>query len=624
MKKQPTRKPVKKGPAVSSRKRSLPWFSIAIVAFCVLLYGNTLRNGFVLDDKGIITANRFTEKGFAGIPDLLTSSYWEGVGINVRSYRPLAPVSFAAEVGIWGENPAVSHFVNLLLYILTGLILLSFLKRLFTIAGTGIPGVVPFLVTALFLAHPVHTEVVANIKSRDTMLEFLFLILSAHFLLRYISTRSRRDLFISVAAWFPALLSKESALTYLAMVPVLLVLFDRESLVAKARTTLWYFIPAALFLLLYFRYSGQKDFAGLHLLDNSLIVDAPAAEIWATKFLILGKYLWLLLFPGTLVYDYSYNTVPLTAFSNPYVWFSLVIYLFMAVVLLTMVFRALAGKPVNPGQKIVTFSLAWFFMGFFASSNLVMLIGSTMGERFMYTSSLAFVLLVVYRLYGYALAAGKQERFEGTPALAVFVFCALVAAGYTWKTIDRNKAWKDDFTLFSTDLPNLPGNAKAHDFLANLYRQQGDSATDPALKKEHYLKAIELKEKAISIYPKVPEIQQQLAFLYGNTGQFDKSVKAYRVAIGLNPGEVTNYVQIGKALGMTGLLAEALSYLKQGEKLDPGNVELLNALGITYAQTGNVEKAVDCFEKVLVKDPSNRQAAGYLAYARQQLAGKKK
>jgi protein O-mannosyl-transferase len=597
-------------------KRIWLWFSLIIAVLSIILYINTLGNSYALDDKGIITENKFTSRGFSGIPDLLTTSYWEGVGINVRSYRPLAPVTFAIEVGIWGKNPMISHFFNLVIYFLTGVILLFFLKRFFEKIDPASTPVIPFITTILFLAHPIHTEVVANIKSRDAMFELLFLLISVENLFRYMETHKIRDLTVSVASFFPAMLSKESAISYIVLVPVILILFDDCSIRTKMQTSLVYVIPVVFFLILYLVFSDFSGFIPLNILNNSLVSPAPAAEILATKFLITGKYLALLAYPHPLVYDYSYNQIPLTGFSNPAVWFSIVIYFSAVIFLISILWRRLSGKTVTPGNLVVSFSVAWFIMGFFASSNLLMLIGSTMGERFMYSPSLGFSLLLVYGFYRLALWL-KQHTKTGNALVAwMFLPGLILFTGYILKTIDRNKAWKNDFILCSTDIRYLGENAKANDFLANIYRKKGDEATDQAVKNHNFKKAIELKEKAVFIYPERTETQQQLGFLYGKTGQFEKAIETYKFAIRLNPREISNYVQIGKAYGMVHMVREGLVYLEKGEKIDPGNAELLVNLGIAYAQTGEMEKAVAYFEKALARDPSNKKIADYLTFAK--------
>ncbi|NQV03284.1 MAG: glycosyltransferase family 39 protein, partial [Bacteroidia bacterium] len=328
---------------------------LVIVITSFLLYYNTIQNNYALDDKAIITENRFTEKGFTGIGNHLTTSYWEGIDKKLQSYRPLAPVLFALEVGFWGFNPHASHFVNILLYAITGLILFQVLRKLFQHYSDDTGYLLPLVGTMLFLAHPLHTEVVANLKSRDTMLEFLFLLLSVNFLFSYITSRKMKELFWSVFFFFPALLSKESSISYLLMVPVILILYDHNTIRKKITITLPYLIPVVLFVILFFQVTGGDESARLMLLDNMLIADEPSSGILATKFLILGKYLGLLFYPHPLVFDYSYNHIPMTDFSNPVAIFSILIYLFMVTVLVILLGKNLFSQKTRPLFTLIAF-----------------------------------------------------------------------------------------------------------------------------------------------------------------------------------------------------------------------------------------------------------------------------
>jgi len=349
-----------------------------------------------------------------------------------------------------------------------------------------------------------------------------------------------------------------------------------------------------------------------------LIAAPTPAGLLATKLLILGKYLVLLVFPHPLVYDYSYNQIPFTTFSDPTVWITLAVYLAAAGYLVRVLYRRISGQKTASGETLAAFSVAWFFMGFAASSNLFMLIGSTMGERFMYAPSLGFILTVVWLGYRLALLTGKERRFRGHPSLMLYLFCGLLFSAFLLKTIARNRAWKDDFTLYSTDIVHLQNNVKANDFLANAYRERGDKADETGVKQEYYRQAIALKGRAEAIYPKVPEIQRQLGELYGNTGQFGKAIGAYGEAVALNPSDAVSHLQIGKAYGMMKQPAEGLTWMEKAEQLDPSNPDVLVALGVTHAQLGHLDRAIGYFERTLARDPSNPVAAKYLDMAKKQ------
>ncbi len=604
----------------SSSKKNLPeWYDVVIIfLISFILYGNTLTHQYALDDYAIIVNNHFTAKGFGGIADHLTSSYWEGIGKNVRSYRPLSPVTFALETGIAGMNPHVGHLVNILLTFLTGIALFRLLRRLFRLSGMTVTDIVPLMGTLLFLAHPLHTEVVANLKSRDTILELLFLILAANLLMSDIESASPRKRWVSALCFFFALLSKESAISFLVMAGVVLLLFDRRPLMKKLLTWMVFLVPVAIFLLLFFRYSDFQAFTSLHLLDNMLIADKPASTIQATKFLILFKYLILLLYPHPLLYDYSYQQLPYTGFDDPKVILALVIYATLTIFAIWILWKRIRGMKTGSLQILGAFSIAWFLMGFFASSNLVLTIGSTMAERFMYSPSLGFIIMLVLILnIAFQPKRNNNGSHSGPPA-AFYLVTLLILLVYSAKTIHRNRAWKDNLTLYTNDLPWQENNVKAHDFLANEYTAMADTTKDPQRKTELYLQAIKLKEKALSIYPALPEIVQNLGFLYGNVGDFPKAVAYYRQAIGMNPGDITNYIQLGKALGMTEQRRDAIGVLLEAEKIDPDNAEIQTLLGIMYARENDFTRALPHFDKACRLNPEDAQCRELLEITRQQ------
>jgi len=176
--------------------------------FGLLIYINTLGHGYVLDDSNAITKNLFVQEGISGIPKLFTVDFWYFENVKLGYYRPLSLVTFAIEHAFFGNNAHVSHFDNALLYGVTGFLLCLLLIQIFA----GKHPAFPFLITLVFIAHPIHTEVVANIKSRDEILSFLNMIAMIFFAFRFITTKKTRDIVLSLIFFYLALLSKESLL----------------------------------------------------------------------------------------------------------------------------------------------------------------------------------------------------------------------------------------------------------------------------------------------------------------------------------------------------------------------------------------------------------------------------
>jgi hypothetical protein len=91
---------------------------------------------------------------------------------------------------------------------------------------------------------------VANIKSLDEILSWLFFILSVYWIQQYLLTNRSRWLVIAAVSYFISLLSKESAITFIAIVPLLLYFFYAEKKSSILKITGVMAIPAILFLVI--------------------------------------------------------------------------------------------------------------------------------------------------------------------------------------------------------------------------------------------------------------------------------------------------------------------------------------------------------------------------------------
>ncbi|HWB64464.1 MAG TPA: hypothetical protein VG603_13190, partial [Chitinophagales bacterium] len=213
--------PVTGKPQPKAVKNFAPNPKLALVAAfaCVLLYANTFHNGYVLDDKGIIQDNQYVQQGLKGIGGIFGSDVWHFQNINLGYYRPLSLVTFAVEHQFFGNNPYISHIINVLLFALTGFLVCLLLMHIFRQYS-------PFFslaIALLFVAHPIHTEVVANIKSRDEILSFLNLIAALYFLLKAYSHKvDYKMLAFSALFFYLALLSKETAFAGIFIAPLVI------------------------------------------------------------------------------------------------------------------------------------------------------------------------------------------------------------------------------------------------------------------------------------------------------------------------------------------------------------------------------------------------------------------
>lgn len=596
-------------PASFHPRPPVKWQLFFIAVLSLLMFGNTVMNEYALDDKTVITENSFTKKGFKGIPDILKSTYWFGYhGTQVNIYRPLPLVTHALEYQFFGANPHISHLINVLLFVITGLIIYMTLLQFFYFKNY----LVPFVTTLLFVTHPIHTEVVAGIKGRDDLLSLLFLILTLLFLFRYLRSNRKYYWIISGIFYLLSLFSKESGITFLAIIPLSIHFFTEKKFKPVLALSIPYFLIFGIYILIRNQVieTGEVE----RFFDSYFQYAPNKADRIATGISNIGLYMRLLVFPHPLIYDYSYNTIKLISWDNAKALVSLL------VITGLMIYSLVSIKS----RKAAGYAILFFFISLSVSSNLIITTPAIFAERFIYVSSLGFCLwaaILLPKLFkipgsGYTdwkLIIQRQKFFTG-----VIIFILLC---YSAKTISRNFDWKNDETLFSNDLKLAPDNARMHYNLGRYYaiQYEMDKDSNKAAKA-----AIELKKTLridgqfydaikflipllintrnyqdgifylepftkTSVFMGLPLADQEkiwldLGNLYFNDKQYEKAIEQYQKGIALNNQASNCFFNIGASYYNMSRYKEALQYFLTTAKMNPGfpgvsnNIEKCNEL----------------------------------------------
>jgi tetratricopeptide (TPR) repeat protein len=523
--------------------------------FAFILYGNSISNNFALDDLPQIVNHKYVQQGLSGIVDLFTTNYWSGAGQNLGYYRPLSHISFAIENAIHGNNPHLMHLMNILLYALTGMALFGFLSALIRRR--------PFFVlavTLLFMAHPVHTEVVANIKSRDEILSFLNSILALWLAFGY---SKNKNIFSLAGAWifyFLALMSKETAMTTLAILPFMLYFFTPRQGGYIAGITVSFIAISGLFLLLKFMMIGTLS--GHPPIEINIYPYKELSERIPTAIFIFGMYMWRLVAPVRLLYDYSYNQIPGTSWADPLVWLSVIIMAILVYVAIKNLKR----------KNILSFALVIFGTTMSVGLAFVILRGGIMAERFLYAPVLGFSLAVCYFVFRLLPRDKKSKRiiydFKPGASKAFIAIMVVLILFYSVRTISRNPVWKDNLTLFSTDI-------KYGDKSALLLKHYGSElinlavAEDDKVKKDSLMNlGIEYVQKSLEINPRFSEAYFKLGYASYQMRDYKKSIDYYRKT---NLNNSMNISNMALAYYMDGNYGEALRQLRKALQLDPSN-----------------------------------------------------
>ncbi len=280
--------------APSSSFLQTHFYTLVILLFSAGLYINTLPNNYSLDDELVTQNHKLTSQGIKAIPTIFTSPYYSDEMGYSYDYRPLVLVTFAIEHQIFGDNPHVSHFINLLIYFLLCLALFRLLQTIF--ARSQLP-LLPFIAVLLFIAHPLHTEAVASIKNRDEILSLLFSVLALHWALRAPLKGILTSSLLSVVFYTLALLTKPTAFTFALIIPLMLVAVNAQFAMAIGASMVLSLISLLFMsgystrLKLVFLFGVLASTVGATVLANIALLFAKIKK----AFLSLVSFVWTLL-----------------------------------------------------------------------------------------------------------------------------------------------------------------------------------------------------------------------------------------------------------------------------------------------------------------------------------------
>ncbi|MEP7196983.1 MAG: hypothetical protein ABI851_10720 [Saprospiraceae bacterium] len=577
-------------------------FGLCAIAF--IQYVSTIGHGFVLDDGLVTTINSFVQKGFGGLWDILTHGYRAGATISTDSdymYRPLSVLMFAIEWGFFSNQAWIHHTINILFYSATIYVLYYVLLELLGKSNSNLI----IGVCILFSLHPIHTEVVSNIKSRDEILSLFFGLLSFLYCLK-VSSGQKKSILWACLFFFLSLLSKEGAVTMLLIIPLSIYFFKKDNPIK-------YFTPLLIVFIGWFliRYSIMGAPHYIPNVNDNQIVNLSFSNRTATAFSALCVYLKLLVFPLNLSWDYSYNQIPNQSWSNFLPILSALLYLSLLVIAIK--------KWKN--KSVFSFCILAFLISMALYSNLFILIGTLIGERLAYQASLWFCLAFVFLLAKVIKFKDEGLVFQKSKkAVLFFSIISTIGLAFFYLSFQRAKDWKSSYSLFLSDVNHSPNSFRAYQAIADeslqLYMKK---FRDPEDSLKYLTQAQKFYETSGSIKK---TFSNQIGL--GNTFLFQKNyeraIESFESAKGIIANTViaerlaTSYYQFGRhEAQINNDLAKAQKLMEQAYQLDSSRIEIITDLGMVYGLSKKFNEALYLFEKAYKINPKDEFIINNLA-----------
>ncbi|MFT4533779.1 MAG: hypothetical protein ACJA1A_000354 [Saprospiraceae bacterium] len=586
------------------------WKALIIFLLPFALYYQSTNFGYVLDDQIVVSENKFTKKGFEGIGDLLTNESMTGYFgeqkdlVEGNRYRPLSLITYAIEYGVVGNlKPGLSHFINILLYGLTGLLLFRVLTMMLR-KRTAVTWwlAIPFLTSLLYIAHPIHSEAVANIKGRDEIMALLFSLATLYGVLRYMDKKNIVWLISSCFLFFLALLSKENSITFLAVIPLTTYFFSdykwKPNFIALGALT----ITTIAYLGLRFSAAGVPEFGSeINDLMNNPFLGMKGGEKLATIMFTLYKYIQLYIFPHPLSHDYYPYAIPVVGWSDFRSLGSLFLYLGLGI----------WGIMGLKKKKLSSYAILFFLTTLTIVSNIVVNLGTFMNERFIYMASVGLALLLSY------LLSEKIGKWKGnTGVIIASALAGIMFVGYCVKTITRVPDWESALSLNKSAVKNGTNSARANSFMATALYNEGKESTS-ADKWEKLQQGYDYATKAVKIHPTYQNGNLMkagiAAELYKNDRDEKLLLSRFAEVMRKRPdvayiNEYMEYledrtsdmdyllnwyvdVSINDVLNRANQPKWALHYLNRAYLLDKSNKKVLEGISLVYSVLGDAEKS---------------------------------
>ncbi len=568
---------------------------LILFAFAILLYANTLNHDFVLDDEVVILKNNYVQKGIEGVKEILTHDSFagfarigEGESLLVGGrYRPLSLVIFSFFEDLFGNNPLPFHFFNILLYAGCGIMVFYFLKQILYNEASGT--LMAFITTLLFVAHPIHTEVVANIKSLDELLVLFFGIAALIALFKSYDARSFFWSIISFASIVMACLAKENAVSLILIGPLFLWFFRKSSIPKQWKYYLPILLGGILFLFVRMVVLGKMPEGRLMTdpLNNPFLewtgsawIACSEATQAATVMYTMGDYLRLLIFPFPLTHDYYPFHIELQSFTNPKVIIS-----FLAM-------TGLTGLAIHGLFKHRKYSAGiWFFLITGSLTfNIFFPVGVFMAERFLFLPSLGLILAVV--LWSVPWVAERHS-------LAGTIFLIAVILLFSILTVKRNQAWKDNEALMQTDVHTSANSAKIRNHLGTLLLDKALLQQDTVKRMELLKEAIVHLEKAVELHPNYFDALLANGACHYYLRDYEQSVEDYRAAVQYYAKDEQSSLGLsyallayGKKQWENGDSIEAIQSLQEAWRIRP-DAENAHQISTYYLEMNQSEKALE-------------------------------
>lgn len=561
--------PVSRKSANKHKKNYLPLqylLGSAIILFTLVLYLNSLKNGFVdWDDPDYLRDNIAVHKlGWEQLKTIFTS-------FHSGNYHPFTTLSYSLEYAVSGYGSAtLYHFNNLWLHLVNVLLVFWFIKMISN------DRLVPAIVAFWFGIHPMHVESVAWISERKDLLYGVFflagLISYCYYLREHgniagpkktTTGRKRIYYFLTLLFFLFSLLSKSAAV----VLPLVLLLIDflikRKFYAKQLIEKIPFFALALLFGYLAILSQDSAIHRGMEL-DLS-----PVNRFFTVNYAIF-RYVAMLFYPSGLS---AYHPYPAISPDN-----------IGAVIYISVLFMIIL---VGGAIYLLKDSRKWFFGLFFFLVNIALVLqilpvgGAFIAERYTYISYIGLFYILACLL----VLAIEKTKSSLPLRIVLIAFFILFSGVCSITTYYRIQIWKDSLSLFDDVVNKYPEN-----YLAYYLRGSAKQYNDPPGAIADYTKSVALNSNN-------PKALNNRGNIYSANGRYKEALVDYDEALKFDPTIAEALNNRGAIKAIFGDFNGALADIEKAIAIRPGYSDAYRNRGLVRLQMNDRSSARNDWKK---------------------------
>ncbi|HXE90440.1 MAG TPA: tetratricopeptide repeat protein [Terriglobales bacterium] len=524
-----------------------------------ILFLPALRYPFVYDDIPQVLENPEL-RTWNSLPGFFVKSLWSEVGAKGGFYRPLFKTWLVVNYQLWGTNVAGWHAANLICHLLAVALAYALVLRL-TRARS-----IAALAALIFGIHPSRIESVVWISGIADPLMSVFLLGGLLAYLEYVETRRGSWLASAALLLVAALLSKETAIVFAAVVMVHSLAFERkrepERRRAATRAVALFFVITVAYLLVRVMVLGALSGRPTELPLSTVLLTAPS---------LLGFYARQLAAPFrvSLFYD------------TPYVRSARAAEFVVPLVFLGILVTALwlwARKEKSPA---IAFFSALTLLPLLPTLDLRVFQWKELAhDRYLYLPVLGFSVLVALAVRRIGWHREKPEAFSPPARIAIAVVVLTLMAS----TSIHVRFWRNPLVLYGWASEVAPNNATA----LNLFARELLAANRKA-------DALAVYSRVVHLAPNWWEVHYNAGVLAYELGRYAEAEVLLGRAIELAPQNAAQFYILGLVRLAANRPRAAEAALRQALERYPSGKDLHEALGKALLAQGRQKEAEEEF-----------------------------